>query len=103
VGEAHGQLRGEEESSATNESERSGTNDLMEKVLSRPNLQAALKRVRKNKGSPGIDGMTADELVEHLRRNWPGLREQLLASTYRPSPVKRQRTRSANHVGTGPD
>ena len=90
VGEAHGQLRGEEAPSATNESERSGTNDLMERVLSRSNLQAALKRVRKNKGSPGIDGMTVDELVEHLRRNWLSLREQLLASKYRPSPVKRQ-------------
>jgi len=62
----------------------------MEKVVSRRNLQAALKRVRKNKGSPGIDGMTVDELSDHLRENWPRLREQLLTGTYRPSPVKRQ-------------
>jgi RNA-directed DNA polymerase len=62
----------------------------MARVVSRPNLQAALKRVRKNKGSPGIDGMTVDELPDHLRARWPGLREQLLAGTYRPSPVKRQ-------------
>jgi group II intron reverse transcriptase/maturase len=62
----------------------------MERVCERPNLQAALKRVRKNKGSPGIDGMTVDELPDHLRAHWPALREQLLAGTYQPSPVKRQ-------------
>jgi len=61
----------------------------MERVCERANLQAALKRVRKNKGSAGIDGMTADELPEHLRRHWPELREQLLAGTYQPSPVRR--------------
>jgi group II intron reverse transcriptase/maturase len=62
----------------------------MERVCERPNLQAALKRVRKNKGSPGIDGMTVDELPDYLRAQWPALREQLLAGTYQPSPVKRQ-------------
>lgn len=62
----------------------------MEKVCERPNLQAALKRVKKNKGSPGIDGMTVEELPDHLRAHWAALREQLLAGTYQPSPVKRQ-------------
>jgi len=62
----------------------------MAKVVSRPNLQAALKRVRKNKGSPGIDGMTVEELSGHLRENWPQLREQLLAGRYRPAMVKQQ-------------
>jgi group II intron reverse transcriptase/maturase len=70
--------------------ERSGTGDLMGKVLERRNLQAALKRVRKNKGSPGIDGMTVDELPGYLREHWPRLREELHAGTYRPAPVKRQ-------------
>ncbi len=70
--------------------EHPGASDLMEKVVSRRNLQAALKRVRKNKGSPGIDGMTVDELPDHLRENWLRLREQLLTGTYRPSPVKRK-------------
>ena len=60
----------------------------MEKVVSRPNLQAALRRVRKNKGSPGIDGMTVDELSDHLRQNWPQLREQLLCGRYQPAMVK---------------
>jgi group II intron reverse transcriptase/maturase len=63
----------------------------MERVLSRPNLLAALKRVRRNKGSPGIDGMTVDELPEWLKGNWLRVREELLAGTYQPQPVKRQR------------
>ncbi len=61
----------------------------MERVCEHANLKAALKRVRKNKGSAGIDGMTVDELPEHLRTHWPALREQLLAGTYQPSPVRR--------------
>ena len=74
---------------ATHGNERSGTSDLMERVCERANLQAALKRVRKNKGSAGIDGMTVDELPEHLKTHWPKLREQLLAGTYQPSSVRR--------------
>jgi group II intron reverse transcriptase/maturase len=62
----------------------------MEQVLSRPNLQAALKRVRKNKGSPGIDGMSVEELGPHLVTEWPDIKAVLLDGTYRPSPVKRQ-------------
>ena len=78
-----------EEATATHGNERSGASDLMERVCERANLQAALKRVRKNKGSAGIDGMTVDELPEHLKTHWPALREQLLAGTYQPSPVRR--------------
>jgi RNA-directed DNA polymerase len=66
-----------------------GTRELMERVLSRPNLKAALKRVRKNKGGPGIDGMTVEDLPPYLREHWPRLREELLAGTYVPSPVRR--------------
>ncbi len=64
--------------------------DLMERVLLRPNLKAALKRVKKNKGSPGVDGMSTEELLPYLWENWGRLREELLAGTYQPSPVKRQ-------------
>ncbi len=64
--------------------------DLMERALSRPNLKAALKRVRKNKGSPGIDGMTTEELLPYLWENWTRIRGELLAGTYQPSPVRRQ-------------
>jgi RNA-directed DNA polymerase len=49
----------------------------------------ALKRVKQNKGSAGIDGMTVGELSEHLREHWPRIREQLLTGTYQPAPVKR--------------
>jgi group II intron reverse transcriptase/maturase len=62
----------------------------MEAVVERRNLQAALKRVKQNKGSPGIDGMTVGELPDHLRVHWPSLREHLLAGTYQPQPVRRQ-------------
>jgi RNA-directed DNA polymerase len=89
-GEARDIPRSEEAPTATHETGRSGTSSLMEKVVERQNLQAALKRVRKNKGSPGIDGMTVDELPDHLRSHWMALREQLLAGTYQPQPVKRQ-------------
>jgi RNA-directed DNA polymerase len=62
----------------------------MAEVVSRPNLQAALKRVRQNKGSPGTDGMTVDELPGHLREHWPRIREELIAGRYQPQPVKQQ-------------
>jgi group II intron reverse transcriptase/maturase len=62
----------------------------MEEVVEKTNLRAALKRVRQNKGGPGIDGMTVGELPEHLRREWLRIREELLGGTYRPQPVKRQ-------------
>ena len=66
-----------------------GASDLLERVLSRPNLQAALKRVRQNKGSPGIDGMSVEELPDYLREHWLELREQLLAGSYPPRAVRR--------------
>src|SRR5258708_5018044 len=69
--------------------ERLGSNDLMERVCERPNLQAALKRVRQNAGSCGIDGMTVEELPNHLRVHWLRLREELLAGRYQPQPVRR--------------
>jgi group II intron reverse transcriptase/maturase len=62
----------------------------MEQVVERSNVKAALKRVRQNKGGPGIDGMTVDELPRHLVEHWENLRDQLLAGSYQPKPVKRQ-------------
>jgi RNA-directed DNA polymerase len=62
---------------------------LLERVLERPNLQRALKQVRQNKGAPGIDGMSVDDLPRHLKEHWPEIRAQLMAGTYRPQPVKR--------------
>jgi RNA-directed DNA polymerase len=59
----------------------------MEAVVERDNLRKALAQVRRNKGAPGINGMTADELAPHLRDHWPAIRTQLLDGTYRPQPV----------------
>ena len=62
---------------------------LMERVVGRDNLIRALKRVKRNGGSPGVDGMTVEELAPYLKENWLRLRETLLKGTYRPQPVKR--------------
>jgi RNA-directed DNA polymerase len=62
---------------------------LMEEVCGRENCLQAYKRVKSNKGSPGIDGMTVDDLSAYLKEHWPAIREQLLAGTYKPQPVKR--------------
>jgi RNA-directed DNA polymerase len=89
-GETPHAQRSEEVPMAARATERSGRGDLMEMAVRRSNLQAALKRVRSNKGSPGIDGMSVDELSAHLKGHWEEIREQLLAGTYQPQTVKRQ-------------
>jgi RNA-directed DNA polymerase len=61
----------------------------MEGVVDRENLRKALARVKRNKGSAGIDGMTVDKLSAHLKENWPTIRAQLLDGTYKPQPVRR--------------
>jgi RNA-directed DNA polymerase len=62
---------------------------MMEEVCERENCKQALARVKANKGSPGVDGMTVHKLAGHLRQHWPAIREQLLSGTYKPQPVKR--------------
>jgi group II intron reverse transcriptase/maturase len=61
----------------------------MEEALSRSNLKRAWKRVKRNGGSPGIDGMTVDELWDWLWEHWSETREELLAGSYQPQPVLR--------------
>jgi group II intron reverse transcriptase/maturase len=61
----------------------------MERVVERGNLLRALQRVRRNQGSPGVDGRTVDDLPADLRAHWPAIREQLLTGRYQPSVVKR--------------
>jgi len=75
---------------AANGDVRSGTDRLMEEVVGSGNVEQALKRVTKNKGSSGTDGMAVSELPEYLAKHWEELRGQLLAGTYQPKPVKRQ-------------
>ena len=66
-----------------------GIERLREEVVERENLQAALRRVKANKGSPGMDGMTVHDLPDYRREQWPTWREQLLSGTYRRQAVRR--------------
>jgi RNA-directed DNA polymerase len=72
-----------------NESPAKSHEQLMEEVCERENCLQALKRVKSNKGSAGIDGMTVGALPAYLLEHWPAIREQLLNGTYKPQPVKR--------------
>jgi RNA-directed DNA polymerase len=89
-GEASAGKRSGEAPTATNGIERSGTDDLLARIVARDNCIQALRRVQKNKGSPGVDGMTVKDLPAYLRENWLAIREQLLAGTYQPKPVLRR-------------
>jgi RNA-directed DNA polymerase len=61
----------------------------MERICERENCLQAFKRVKSNKGSAGIDGMTVEELPAFLKEHWPAIRAQLLSGTYKPNPVRR--------------
>src|SRR5947209_16803006 len=91
TGEARGAGReGTEASGAMNGTENpASTNRLMEEVCERENLKAALQRVKANKGSPGVDGLTVIGIKDYLKQYWPAIREQLLNGTYEPKPVRR--------------
>ena len=81
---------GTESSVATSGSESPAkTNRLMEEVCERENLKEALRQVKANKGSAGVDGMTVVALTDYLRQHWSAIREQLLNGTYEPKPVRR--------------
>jgi group II intron reverse transcriptase/maturase len=71
------------------EDERTQHEGLWERIFSRENLLKALGRVESNKGAPGVDGMTTEELADHLRKHWLSIRARLDAGVYQPSPVKR--------------
>ena len=75
------------------------TNRLMEEVCERGNRREALRRVKANKGSPGVDGMTVDEITDYLQQHWPAIREQLLNGTYEPQPVMRMEIRKPDGGG----
>lgn len=65
------------------------TGPRMERIVERDNLRKALRQVQRNKGAPGVDGMTVEDLVAHLNDHWPEIKAQLLEGTYRPQPVRR--------------
>ncbi len=71
-------------------------NELIEKILHRNNLNEAFKQVKSNKGSAGIDGITTEELLEHLKENKDKILGQIRARKYKPKPVKRVQIPKAN-------
>jgi RNA-directed DNA polymerase len=79
-----------EGSSPSSAPDRAGTlaQSLIEAVVAADNMRRALKRVRANKGSPGVDGMTVQQLPAFLEANWTRLKQELLAGTYQPQPVR---------------
>jgi RNA-directed DNA polymerase len=89
--EAPGASRtGTESLPAKHQSESPASNErLMEEICEQENCKQALARVKANKGSPGVDGMTVDALPGYLKQHWPAIREQLLSATYKPQPVRR--------------
>jgi RNA-directed DNA polymerase len=63
---------------------------LLEMILERANMWDAYKRVRKNDGAPGLDGMTVKQAGKYLKRHWLKIRAAILDGTYRPLPVRRK-------------
>ena len=68
---------------------KAGTGGLLEAALTRENLKAAWKRVKANKGAAGVDGLDIEQTAQMVRTHWSQIRQELLAGTYRPSPVRR--------------
>jgi len=91
AGEARKAGRRETESPlAVNDPESpASTNRLMEEVCEQENLREALRQVKANKGSAGVDGMTVGQLTDYLKQHWSTIRGQLLSGTYEPQPVRR--------------
>lgn len=91
VGEADkAKLEGIEATTAKRREESSAIGEqLMEEVCEADNCRQALKQVKANRGSAGVDGMTVSQLSDHLKKHWPTMRAQLLSGIYNPQPVKR--------------
>ena len=65
------------------------TEELLQAVLARDNLERAWKRVKSNDGAPGIDGVTVQDWPAYAREHWPALRAAIQQGRYRPQPVRR--------------
>lgn len=63
--------------------------DLLTQALAKENMEAAWKRVKANRGAAGVDGLDITQTRRYLVTAWPNIRDQLMAGTYRPSPVRR--------------
>jgi len=78
---------GASNATATNENAHFKSDKVMEVVVERENMKKALKRVTTNKGAPGVDRVTTEELKPYLKENWESIKEKLLADSYIPAPV----------------
>ena len=78
-----------DETRCTRQGTGSAGQDLLTQALARQNMQRAWKRVKANKGAAGVDGMDIAQTGQHLTTAWPVIRDQLMAGSYRPSPVRR--------------
>ena len=63
--------------------------ELLEKILSKDNMNTAYKRVCANKGAGGVDGVSVEELGDHIKENWESIRNQIRSRKYKPQPVRR--------------
>ena len=89
--------RGEAESEAVRDEARTarhatgspGRDDLLLQALAKANMEAAWRRVKSNRGSAGVDGLSIAETADYLRAHWPRIRGSLLDGSYRPAPVRR--------------
>lgn len=90
-GEApRGERSGEARTATQGEGHLGNGGGLMSLIVARGNVKAALRRVKENRGSAGVDGMTVGELGGYLACHWESIREQLLSGSYQPRPVRRQ-------------
>lgn len=88
-GEAESATERDEAGSARHDREGSGRDDLLKQALARENLVLAWKRVKSNRGSAGVDGLSINDTADYLKTEWPQIRADLLAGRYRPQPVRR--------------
>lgn len=63
--------------------------ELLEKILSKDNMNTAYQKVCMNKGAGGVDGVTVEELGDYIKENWESIREQIRSREYKPQPVRR--------------
>ena len=88
-GEADPEVVRDEARTARHATGSPGRDGLLAQALAKANMEAAWKRVKSNRGSAGVDGLSIAETAEHLRTHWPRIRESLLDGNYRPLPVRR--------------
>ena len=87
-GKAQLDVMSDEASLAGHIQEGLGQEDLLQQILLRENMVKAWKRVKANKGSAGIDGLTIEQTTEYLKTHWSNIREELLSGQYQPQAVR---------------